>query len=114
MAAAKTALEHILDEVRELIRRRGMDPVADRRAARFLVDEVMNHYEERVATSALPPLLDRAGVPAAGSCDAMLVLTASPRLSPFAVVVIVPPGSIITPGPDDAGGPPHHTISRRT
>ncbi|MEJ7648567.1 MAG: ATPase, T2SS/T4P/T4SS family [Nakamurella sp.] len=62
MAAAKTALEHILDEVRELIRRRGMDPVADRRAARLLVDEVINHYEERVATSSLPPLLDRTGV----------------------------------------------------
>ena len=62
MAAARTALEHILDEVRELIRRRGMDPVADRRAARLLVDEVINHYEERVATSSLPPLLDRTGV----------------------------------------------------
>lgn len=57
--ATTTATEHIHDEVRELIRRRGLDPVVDRRSARLLIDEVVTHYEERVATSALPPLLDR-------------------------------------------------------
>ncbi len=53
-----TATEHIHDEVRELIRRRGLDPVVDRRAAKLLIDEVVAHYEERVPTSTLPPLLD--------------------------------------------------------
>ncbi|WP_037362232.1 CpaF family protein [Nakamurella lactea] len=53
-----TATEHIHDEVRELIRRRGLDPVADRRAAKSLIDEVVAHYEERVPNSSLPPLLD--------------------------------------------------------
>lgn len=58
--AASTATEHIHDEVRELIRRRGIDPVTDHRSTRLLIDEVISHYEERVPVSALPPLLDRA------------------------------------------------------
>jgi pilus assembly protein CpaF len=56
-----TATEHIHDEVRELIRRRGVDPITDQRAARALIDEVISHYEERVPTSSLPPLADRPG-----------------------------------------------------
>lgn len=56
-----TATEHIHDEVRELIRRRTIDPVVDHRSTRLLIDEVIAHYEERVPTSSLPPLLDRAG-----------------------------------------------------
>ena len=59
--AAPTATEHIHDEVRELIRRRGIDPVVDHRSTRLLIDEVIAHYDERVPVSALPPLLDRAG-----------------------------------------------------
>ncbi len=58
MAPTMAAVDHIYDEVRELIRRRGLDPVTDRRAAKSLIDEVVAHYEERVATSALPPLHD--------------------------------------------------------
>jgi hypothetical protein len=54
-----TATEHIHDEVRELIRRRGIDPVTDQRATRLLIDEVITHYEERVPNSTLPPLIDR-------------------------------------------------------
>jgi pilus assembly protein CpaF len=57
-----TATDHIHGEVRELIRRRGLDPVADPRSARNLIDEVMNHYEERVSTSSLPPMLHRHSV----------------------------------------------------
>ena len=57
-----TATEHIHDEVRELIRRRGVDPITDQRSARALIDEVITHYEERVPTSSLPPLADRPGV----------------------------------------------------
>ncbi|MEP6562760.1 MAG: ATPase, T2SS/T4P/T4SS family [Nakamurella sp.] len=59
--AAATATEHIHAEVRELIRRRGIDPVTDHRSTRSLIDEVIAHYEERVPMSSLPPLLDRAG-----------------------------------------------------
>jgi pilus assembly protein CpaF len=58
---ATTATEHIHDEVRELIRRRGIDPVTDHRSTRLLIDEVITHYHERVPLSSLPPLLDRAG-----------------------------------------------------
>jgi pilus assembly protein CpaF len=54
-----TATEHIHDEVRELIRRRGVDPISDQRSTRALIDEVISHYEERVPTSSLPPLMDR-------------------------------------------------------
>ena len=57
--AAPSATEQIHDEVRELIRRRGIDPVTDHRSTRSLIDEVISHYEERVPMSALPPLLDR-------------------------------------------------------
>ena len=56
-----TATEHIHDEVRELIRRRGVDPISDQRSTRLLIDEVIGHYEERVPTSSLPPLMDRPG-----------------------------------------------------
>lgn len=59
--APPTATEHIKDEVRELIRRRGIDPVTDHRSTRLLIDEVVAHYEERVPVSSLPPLLDRTG-----------------------------------------------------
>ena len=43
---------------RELVRRRGLDPVSDRTAVRRLVDEVVADYDERSLTSALPPLSD--------------------------------------------------------
>ena len=49
--AASTATEHIHAEVRELIRRRGIDPVIDHRSTRSLIDEVIAHYEERVPMS---------------------------------------------------------------
>ncbi|MTD13329.1 CpaF family protein [Nakamurella sp. YIM 132087] len=57
-----TALDHVHDEVRELVRRRGLDPVTDHRGARRLIDEVIAHYEERAGSSALPALHDRAAV----------------------------------------------------
>ncbi|HEU5034539.1 MAG TPA: ATPase, T2SS/T4P/T4SS family [Mycobacteriales bacterium] len=46
------------EEVRELVRRRGLDPTADGAAIRRLVDEVIADYDERSLTSALPPLPD--------------------------------------------------------
>jgi pilus assembly protein CpaF len=45
-------------EVRELVRRRGLDPFADQAAMRRLVDEVVTDYDERSLTSSLPPLPD--------------------------------------------------------
>ena len=45
-------------EVRELVRRRGLDPVEDRLAVRRLVDEVVAEYDERAMTSTLPLLSD--------------------------------------------------------
>ncbi|MBV9291934.1 MAG: Flp pilus assembly complex ATPase component TadA [Frankiales bacterium] len=46
------------EEVRELVRRRALDPTADGPAIRRLVDEVIADYDERTLTSALPPLAD--------------------------------------------------------
>ena len=45
-------------EVRELVRRRGLDPVVDRAVVRRLVDDVVADYDERSLTSALPSLPD--------------------------------------------------------
>ena len=44
--------------MRELVRRRGPDPVADRSAVRRLVEEVVADYDDRSLTSSLPPLAD--------------------------------------------------------
>jgi pilus assembly protein CpaF len=47
-------------EVRELVRRRKLDPVLERQATRRLVDMVLSDYLDRAAMSALPPLGDTA------------------------------------------------------
>ncbi|MFL6136738.1 MAG: CpaF family protein [Frankiaceae bacterium] len=46
-------------EVRELVRRRGIDPQTEPVVVRRLVEEVLSDYEERTLVAALPPLLDR-------------------------------------------------------
>lgn len=46
-------------EVRELVRRRALDPVKEPAVVRALVDEVIGVYEERVLTSDLPAIVDR-------------------------------------------------------
>ena len=53
-----TAQAIVEDEVRELVRRRGIDPVAERGAVRQLVDEVVGDYRDRAVTAALPSLGD--------------------------------------------------------
>ncbi len=53
-----TAVDTVEAEVRELVRRRGLDPVQDRLAMRRLIDEVVLDYDERALTSTLPPLPD--------------------------------------------------------
>jgi pilus assembly protein CpaF len=46
------------DEVRELVRRRGLDPSGDAPAIRRLVDEVIADYDERQLSGGLPALPD--------------------------------------------------------
>lgn len=55
MASAQAIVE---GEVRELVRRRQLDPVLEPEATRRLVDEVLSDYLDRAAMSALPPLGD--------------------------------------------------------
>ena len=57
-AVSGGAADLVEAEVRELVRRRGLDPVADRGAVRRLVEDVVADYDERTLTSALPPLAD--------------------------------------------------------
>ena len=52
------AVDAVEAEVRELVRRRGLDPIEDRVAMRRLVDEVVSDYDDRALTSSLPPLSD--------------------------------------------------------
>jgi pilus assembly protein CpaF len=52
------AITVVEDEVRELVRRRGLDPAAQPAAVRRLVDEVIADYDERSVSGALSPLAD--------------------------------------------------------
>lgn len=45
-------------EVRELVRQRGIDPIAEPTVVARLVDEVVGDYRDRAITAALPPLGD--------------------------------------------------------
>lgn len=49
------------DEVRALVRRRGVDPLSDPDAMRLLVDEVVADYQERSLGGAIAPLADPVG-----------------------------------------------------
>jgi pilus assembly protein CpaF len=55
VASAQSIVE---GEVRELVRRRQLDPVLEPEATRRLVDEVLSDYLDRAAMSVLPPLGD--------------------------------------------------------
>jgi pilus assembly protein CpaF len=46
------------DEVRELVRRRGIDPATDAGAVRTLVEDVIGDYLDRSVMSPMPPLGD--------------------------------------------------------
>ena len=50
------ATQLVEDEVRELVRRRGIDPMVDMGAMRGLVDAVIADYDERSMASPLPPI----------------------------------------------------------
>ncbi len=53
-----SAVDTVEAEVRELVRRRGLDPITDHTQMRRLVDEVVTDYDERAMTSTLAPLTD--------------------------------------------------------
>jgi pilus assembly protein CpaF len=53
-----SGIDAVEAEVRELVRRGGIDPVSDRSAVRRLVQEVVADYDERALTSSLPALGD--------------------------------------------------------
>ncbi|MGH8970234.1 MAG: CpaF family protein [Actinomycetes bacterium] len=52
------AIAVVEDEVRELVRRRGLDPAGDPGTVRRLVDEVIADYDERSLDGAIPHLAD--------------------------------------------------------
>ena len=52
------ALELVIGEVRELIRRRGLDPARDHAALRTLTAEAISDYYERSLRGSVPQLLD--------------------------------------------------------
>jgi pilus assembly protein CpaF len=56
------AVAIIEKEVRELVRRRGIDPSSDETEISDLVDEAVSAYEERVETSTLPRIENRSAL----------------------------------------------------
>jgi len=58
VASAQTIVE---DEVRELVRRRSLDPILEPDETRLLVDAVITDYQDRSLISQLPPLSDVVG-----------------------------------------------------
>lgn len=55
---ASSAQAILESEVRELVRRRGIDPVAEPEVVGRLVEEVVGEYRDRSITSSLPPMGD--------------------------------------------------------
>jgi pilus assembly protein CpaF len=55
---ASTAQAILETEVRELVRRRGIDPIAEPDVVGHLVEEVVSEYRDRSITAALPPMGD--------------------------------------------------------
>ncbi|WP_134773780.1 CpaF family protein [Ornithinimicrobium flavum] len=54
-----TALQLLEEDVRELIRRRRLDPSRDEAQVRDLIDEVLDDYDDRALVGGLVPLADR-------------------------------------------------------
>jgi pilus assembly protein CpaF len=53
-----TARSILEGEVRELVRRRGLDPVVEQPAVARLIGEAVADYQDRATTSSLPPIGD--------------------------------------------------------
>ncbi len=58
VSTVSSAVDTVEAEVRELVRRRGLDPVEDRLAMRRLIDEIVLDYDERSLSSTMPQLPD--------------------------------------------------------
>lgn len=56
-----SAIEIIDGEVRELVRRPGIDPLREPSAVRTLIDEVLSDYGDRALSGSLPVVADAAG-----------------------------------------------------
>ncbi|MGH3744018.1 MAG: hypothetical protein ACRDTP_04070, partial [Mycobacteriales bacterium] len=56
------AVSLVESEVRELVRRRGLDPVAQPGVVRRLVEDVIADYEDRSLSGPLPALGERQAV----------------------------------------------------
>ena len=56
--ASHAALASVEDELRALIRSRGIDPAKDPQAARLLVQEALDEYGERTLGGLLPTIGD--------------------------------------------------------
>src|SRR4051794_12002870 len=56
--STQEAVRHVEGEVRELIRRSGLDPASDTRAVRRLVQDAVQDYDERSLHGGLPSLGD--------------------------------------------------------
>ena len=54
----ETAVELIDDQVRELVRREGIDPLRDPGSVRVIVQSVVREYDDRSLTGIVPPLAD--------------------------------------------------------
>ena len=66
--ARSDAASLLAQEVRELVRRRGLDPVTDRRGLERLVAEAAADYTDRATAGVVPPLEDAAAA-ARSLCD---------------------------------------------
>jgi pilus assembly protein CpaF len=55
-----SAIELIDAEVRNVVRRQGLDPVTDRAGVQKIINDVLAEYDERSLTRSLPPLNDYA------------------------------------------------------
>lgn len=59
---ASSAQAIIEAEVRDRVRQRGIDPIAEPEVVAQLVDEVIGEYRDRSITAALPPISELAAV----------------------------------------------------
>lgn len=57
--STQEAVRHVEGEVRELIRRSGLDPASDTKAVRRLVQDAVQDYDERSLHGGLPSLGDQ-------------------------------------------------------
>jgi pilus assembly protein CpaF len=70
ISVGSSAVAVLEQEVRELVRQRGIDPIAEAETVARLVDDVVADYRDRAVSSPLPPLGD-AGAAARAVVDAV-------------------------------------------